>query len=82
MLEPAVLIADEPTSMLDPSNGARVIRLLKTLQNEEGYGMLVITHDLEYVLKIADRVILLANGAFREIKTSDYISSHLDEIYE
>ena len=43
-MEPALLIADEPTSMLDPSGKANLLRMLKGLQNSRGFSMLFITH--------------------------------------
>ena len=44
-MEPALMIADEPTSMLDPSSKANVLRFLKGLQNSRGFSILMVTHD-------------------------------------
>lgn len=68
--EPSVLLADEPTSMLDGSSKANLIRLLKGIQNEKGFSMLIVTHDLACALKISDRVFLLQNGSVRELDKS------------
>jgi peptide/nickel transport system ATP-binding protein len=67
---PSVLIADEPTSMLDGSSKANLIRLLKGLQNEMGFSMLIVTHDLACALKISDRIYLLQDGMLEEINNS------------
>ncbi len=60
--DPKLLIADEITAMLDPSAQAVLIRRLKGLQNEKGFSMLFITHDLHLARKIADRVYVLDKG--------------------
>lgn len=67
-MEPKLLIADEPTSMLDASSKANVLRMLKGLQNMSGCAMLLITHDLESARKIADRVYLIQDGTAKRIK--------------
>lgn len=65
--EPAVLVADEPTSMLDSSSKANLIRLLKGIQNTSGFSMLIVTHDLACALKISDRIYLLQDGHTQEV---------------
>lgn len=60
--EPSMLIADEPTSMLDGSSKANLLRLLKGIQSENGFSMLIVTHDLASALKISDRIYLLKDG--------------------
>jgi peptide/nickel transport system ATP-binding protein len=62
VLEPRLLIADEPVSMLDPSEQAKMLQLLKHLQVERGMAMLLISHDLAVVLRVADRVLVLDRG--------------------
>ncbi|ODA42098.1 Dipeptide transport ATP-binding protein DppD [Desulfosporosinus sp. BG] len=66
VMEPKPLIADEISSMLDPSTQANVLRLLKGLQNAKGFAMLYITHDLALARKIADRVYIMYNGRIIE----------------
>lgn len=66
--QPNVLIADEPTSMLDSSSKANLNRLLKTSQNISGFSMLVVTHDLPSALKISDRIYLLRDGVLKELE--------------
>lgn len=66
MVKPKLLIADEISSMLDPSTQANILRLLKKLQNEKGFSMLYITHDLAVARKIADRVYVMSQGKIVE----------------
>ncbi len=60
--DPALLVADEPTSMLDASLRADLLALLRRLARERGLGILFITHDLPSAAAIADRVIVLHHG--------------------
>jgi microcin C transport system ATP-binding protein len=57
--EPDLLIADEPTTALDVTIQAQILKLLKELQAELGMAMLFITHDLGIVRRIADRVCVM-----------------------
>lgn len=70
VLEPRLLIADEAVSMLDPSEQARMLQLLKHLQVERGMAMLFVSHDLSVVLRVADRVLVLDRGRVVEEGTS------------
>jgi peptide/nickel transport system ATP-binding protein len=65
-LDPDLLIADEPTTALDVSVQARILRLLKELQRERGMGLLMITHDLGIVEGLADRVAVMNGGEIVE----------------
>jgi microcin C transport system ATP-binding protein len=60
--EPDLLIADEPTTALDVTIQAQILELLKELQRELGMAMLLITHDLGIVRKMADRVYVMKEG--------------------
>lgn len=60
--DPRLLIADEPTSMLDASLRADLMALLRRLARERGLGVLLITHDLPSAAAIADRVLVLRAG--------------------
>ena len=60
--EPDLLIADEPTTALDVTIQAQILELLKSLQRESGMAMLLITHDLGVVRKMADRVYVMNDG--------------------
>jgi microcin C transport system ATP-binding protein len=63
---PELLIADEPTTALDVTIQAQILDLLAELKKSEGMGMLFITHDLNIVRKIADRVCVMKNGEIVE----------------
>jgi ABC-type dipeptide/oligopeptide/nickel transport system ATPase component len=63
---PRVLIADEPTTALDVSVQAQILRLLKRLQEERGMALLFITHDLRVMAEIADRIIVMQAGRIVE----------------
>ncbi len=60
--EPDLLIADEPTTALDVTVQAQILDLLKDLQAKLGMSILLITHDLSVVKKIANRVVVMRNG--------------------
>ncbi len=60
--EPDLLIADEPTTALDVTIQAQILELLKNLQRETGMAMLLITHDLGIVRRMADRVYVMSAG--------------------
>ena len=64
--EPDLLIADEPTTALDVTVQAQILKLLKDLQGRLGMAMLFITHDLGIVRKIADRVCVMSQGKIVE----------------
>ncbi|MDD3029650.1 MAG: ABC transporter ATP-binding protein [Alphaproteobacteria bacterium] len=64
--DPDMLIADEPTTALDVTVQAQILALLKDLQKRLDMAMLLITHDLGIVQKIADRVYVMQNGALVE----------------
>jgi len=65
-LSPKLIIADEPVSMLDASEQAKVINLLKDIQNEYGLGLLLISHDLALVRKVSDRILVMQAGKIIE----------------
>ncbi len=60
--EPEVIIADEPTTALDVTIQAQILRLLARIQRETGIGLVLITHDLGVVAGIADRVAVMYGG--------------------
>ena len=64
--EPDLLIADEPTTALDVTIQAQILQLLRDLQQRLGMAMLLITHDLTIVRKVADRVCVMTQGRIVE----------------
>ncbi|NDV01255.1 ABC transporter ATP-binding protein [Pseudoroseicyclus tamaricis] len=63
---PALLIADEPTTALDVTVQAQILELLASLQREENLGLLMITHDLDVVRLVADRIVVMYAGSVVE----------------
>ncbi len=70
---PEILLADEPTTALDVTVQARILALLKDLQRSAGLSVLLITHDLNMVRKIADRVLVMKGGRIIEGGTAAQI---------
>ena len=71
--QPKILICDEPTTALDVTIQAQIIRLIKDLQHELGYTTVYITHDLGVVANVAERVAVLYAGQIVEIGTVEEV---------
>ena len=74
--EPDILIADEPTTALDVTIQAQILKLLKSLQARFGMALLLITHDLTIVRKMADRVCVMTKGEVVEAGSVADVFSH------
>ncbi|TKT78355.1 ABC transporter ATP-binding protein [Aquamicrobium sp. LC103] len=72
-LDPAVLIADEPTTALDVTTQAQILRLMLELRQRHGAGIVFITHDFGVVAEIADRVAVMQQGRLVEIGTREEV---------
>jgi peptide/nickel transport system ATP-binding protein len=73
VLEPEVLVADEPVSNLDASVRGEILRLLLSLRDELGLGILVVTHDLGLAWTVADRVAVMYLGKIVEIGPTEAV---------
>ncbi|MDW9670240.1 ATP-binding cassette domain-containing protein [Sinorhizobium meliloti] len=73
MCEPQLLIADEPTSALDVTIQVQILRLLKELQTRLGIAVMLITHDLGVVARVADKVAVMYAGQVVEAGTANAI---------
>lgn len=81
VLDPSLLIADEPTTALDVTTQAQILKLIKEMQVRRGTGVLFITHDFGVVAEIADRVIVMKHGKIVEQGSRDEILLNPKEDY-
>ena len=72
-LDPKILIADEPTTALDVTTQAQILKLIKEMQAKHNTGVLFITHDFGVVADIADRVAVMQHGKVVETGTADEV---------
>jgi peptide/nickel transport system ATP-binding protein len=75
VLDPALLIADEPTAFLDASIQAKILKLLLNLQEQRGLSMLYITHDIAVARKLSDRIAVMLDGRVIEEGPSNEITA-------
>ena len=76
VLNPRLLIADEPTTALDVTTQAQILELIRELQRKHGTGVLFITHDFGVVAEIADRVAVLRQGEVVEFAPARELLAH------
>jgi oligopeptide/dipeptide ABC transporter ATP-binding protein len=70
-LKPKLLIADEPTTALDVTVQAEIVRLVQRIQREEGMAMVWVTHDLALLARLAKRIVVMYGGRIVEDAPSD-----------
>ncbi len=71
LLKPKILLADEPTSMIDACSRATILDMLMNLRNEIGMTIIFITHDIGLAYYISDTVYIMEHGKFVEYGTAD-----------
>jgi len=81
VLDPVLLIADEPTTALDVTTQAEILKLIAELQEGQGTGVLFITHDFGVVAEIAHRVAVLRWGELVEMGSTEQILSRPEHAY-
>ena len=81
-MKPQVLILDEPCSGLDPKGRERILNIIKDYQRLEGNTVLFVSHSMEDVAKIADRVLVLNQGKVAYFGTVSEVYSHGKELKE
>jgi peptide/nickel transport system ATP-binding protein len=75
LCEPELIIADEPTTALDVTIQAQILRLLRDIQRDTGIGLVLITHDLGVVAGMADRIVVMYGGEIVESGACDDVLS-------
>lgn len=81
LLKPKILIADEPTSMIDACSRATILDELMQLRNEIGMTIIFITHDIGLAYYVSDHVFIMERGRFVESGTADEVILHPKEPY-
>ncbi|MCY4238932.1 MAG: ABC transporter ATP-binding protein [Rhodospirillaceae bacterium] len=71
--QPALLVADEPTTALDVTIQAQILKLIRDLQRQFNMAVLMITHDLGVVANVAEEVVVMYHGEIMEIGTTEQI---------
>lgn len=79
--EPALLIADEPTTALDVTTQAQILALLRDIQRRRHMSLLFISHDLDAVMAMSDRIAVMCKGQVVEQGTADQIFDHPRHAY-
>jgi peptide/nickel transport system ATP-binding protein len=79
--EPQLLIADEPTTALDPSVQASILELIKKLKNNRNMSVLFISHDLHVVKEIADFIVVMKSGSAVEQGNAEEVLNHPQHDY-
>ena len=79
--QPALLIADEPTTALDVTVQAQILKLLRRLREQHGLAMLFISHDLAVTAQVADQVVVMQRGRIVEHSGVEQIFRHPQHAY-
>ena len=79
--EPKIIIADEPTTALDVTVQAQILKLIKNLQEKRNIGVIFISHDLSVVADIADHIAVMQKGMFVEQGSRDQIFKNAEHPY-
>jgi peptide/nickel transport system ATP-binding protein len=80
-LEPAILIADEPTTALDVSTQAQILQLIRDIQRRKGMSVMFITHDFGVVAEIADYVVVMEKGHCVEQGSAEQVLKSPNHLY-
>ncbi len=81
VLDPDIIVADEPTSALDVSVRAQVLNLLSDLKSSLGLGLVFISHDINTVRYVSDRIAVMFEGKIIETGTEEKIFTDADQEY-
>ena len=81
-MQPKVLVLDEPTAGLDPKGRDTVLSLIKNYQQKTGSTVITVSHSMEDVAKLADKVLVMNNGKVQMFGTVAEVYSNVDELKE
>lgn len=81
LLDPKILVADEPTSMIDACSRATILDMLMQLRDEIGMTVIFITHDIGLAYYVSDNVYIMERGKFVESGSADDVILHPQESY-
>jgi len=81
LLKPQILLADEPTSMIDACSRATILDMLLKLRNDTGMTIIFITHDIGLAYFVSDKVFIMEHGKFVESGTADEVILRPKETY-
>ncbi|MHC1739770.1 MAG: ABC transporter ATP-binding protein [Anaerolineaceae bacterium] len=81
LLKPKILLADEPTSMIDACSRATILEMLMRLRNEIGMTIIFITHDIGLAYYVSDSVYIMEHGKIVESGSADEVIMHSKEAY-
>ena len=79
-MEPEVLILDEPTTGLDPRGREQILSMIQDYRNTRGTTVLLVTHSMEDVARVADRVLVMADGQVAMLDTVQAVFSRAEEL--
>ncbi len=81
-MEPEVLIMDEPAAGLDPRGRKQILELIKNYRETTGSTVIIVSHSMEDVASVADRIVVLNKGKVALVGNVDEVFSHTDELVE
>ena len=81
LLKPKILLADEPTSMIDACSRATILEMLMKLRDENGMTLIFITHDIGLAYYVSDSVYIMEHGKLVESGSADAVILHPKEAY-
>ena len=79
-MEPEVLILDEPTAGLDPRGREQILAMIQDYRKTRGTTVLLVTHSMEDVARVADRVLVMADGQVAMLDTVQAVFSRAEEL--
>ena len=79
-MEPQVLILDEPTAGLDPRGREQILSMIQDYRRTRGTTVLLVTHSMEDVARVADRVLVMADGQVAMLDTVEAVFSRAEEL--